>query len=316
MRLLDASHPVFSAHYDLPVNPDRPLYGLQSSCRTSVVYCPTNLAGFWQYNRPATLETLPDSDNPRGARQQIEYCVRLGCNVVAYATGREVKDKLDRPMTALEGDVITGARPVHIPKLLHGGGADDAPNAWQNIVRRAQFDLHERFRIDRTMINPEPDQLAEYPMVFMHGRSPFAWDLAGKQALREYLTTRGGFLFADSICSANGFAESFRSEMRQILPDHPLEVIPPNDPIWTEAAGGYPLSTVTMHARGRDGRVETYSTPPLLEGIRVNDRWVVIFSPHDLSCAMENASPLQCPGYDKEDAAKIGVNVILYALHP
>ena len=38
------------------------------------------------------------------------------------------------------------------------------------------------------------------------------------------------------------------------------------------------------------------------------------FSPHDLSCAMENASGSQCKGYSKGDAAKIGVNVILYAL--
>jgi hypothetical protein len=33
-----------------------------------------------------------------------------------------------------------------------------------------------------------------------------------------------------------------------------------------------------------------------------------------LSCALENQSSLECKGYTKEDAAKIGVNIVLYAL--
>ncbi len=312
LQLLDAAHPVFSAQYPLSVNPDRPLYGLQSSCRTSVVYCPRNLTGLWQYNRPVTLETLPDT--PNGPRQQIEYCVQLGCNVVAYATGREVKDKLDRPGTIDDGDFGLGTRTVLIPKLSHGGGADDAPNAWQNIVRRAQFDLRERFRIERTMISPDMEKLAEFPMVFMHGRSPFTWLDQEKLALREYLTERGGFLFADTICSVNGFADSFRNEIRQILPGHAFRVIPADDPIWADSGGGYNLRQVSMHTRGRDGQVQHFRTPPQLEGVQIDGRWIVVFSPNDLSCAMENASPLQCPGYDKDDAARIGVNVILYAL--
>ncbi|MCA9220789.1 MAG: DUF4159 domain-containing protein, partial [Planctomycetales bacterium] len=53
---------------------------------------------------------------------------------------------------------------------------------------------------------------------------------------------------------------------------------------------------------------------PLLEGIELDGRLVVIFSPFDLSCALENHASLDCKGYTREDAARIGVNVILYAL--
>ena len=54
--------------------------------------------------------------------------------------------------------------------------------------------------------------------------------------------------------------------------------------------------------------------PPDLEGIRFGDRWGVVFSPYDLSCALEKHDSIGCAGYTCEDAARIGLNVILYSL--
>ena len=53
---------------------------------------------------------------------------------------------------------------------------------------------------------------------------------------------------------------------------------------------------------------------PLLEGVQLDGRLVVVFSPYDISCAMENQASMECKGYIRADAARIGVNVILYAL--
>ena len=39
------------------------------------------------------------------------------------------------------------------------------------------------------------------------------------------------------------------------------------------------------------------------------------FSPLDLICALENHASPDCNGYTSEDAARIGINVILYSLH-
>ena len=55
--------------------------------------------------------------------------------------------------------------------------------------------------------------------------------------------------------------------------------------------------------------------PPELEGIRLDDRYGVIFSPFDLSLRLEKRDSLECRGYAREDAARIGLNVLLYALH-
>jgi hypothetical protein len=56
--------------------------------------------------------------------------------------------------------------------------------------------------------------------------------------------------------------------------------------------------------------------PPELEGIEIDGRLAVIFSPYDISCALEQHEALQCRGYTREDAARIALNVIKYALAP
>ena len=106
--------------------------------------------------------------------------------------------------------------------------------------------------------------------------------------------------------------------MKAVFPDHPLQKIPADDPLWSDARGGYDLQQVSIHepAKNQPGGVRRLKSPPLMEGIKVDGRWVVVFSPIDLSCAMENGAAAQCRGYDKDDAARLGVNIILNALLP
>ena len=54
--------------------------------------------------------------------------------------------------------------------------------------------------------------------------------------------------------------------------------------------------------------------PPELKGIRFGKRLGVIFSEFDLSCALEKHNTMECRGYSREDAARIGLNIIRYAL--
>ena len=312
LQLLERDHPVYSAQYNLETNPDRPLWGLQSSCRTSVIYCSTNMAGIWRVNRPSFMAQIPE----RG-KNQVTYATQLGINVVSYATGRELKDKLDRPKVIDSFDDGVGQRVVLIPKLSHGGGADDAPNAWQNVIRRARFDLKQRFKLERQFVPASREHLAKHPMVFMHGQTAFQFSDEEREALSEYFRN-GGFLFADSICSAQPFVKSFESEIQKIFPDQKLEPILQNDRIWSARDGGYKVDQVSMHepAAGEPGGVRRTKSPPKMFGIKQDDRWVVVFSPYDLSCALENAAAQQCVGYDTDDAARLGVNIILYALNP
>jgi hypothetical protein len=125
-------------------------------------------------------------------------------------------------------------------------------------------------------------------------------------------------LFADSICGAREFTDAFRAEFKQILPDNPLEPIAADHPIWQDERYGYNLtqSKVTLNTPDRNapGGFTSQQVAPQLEGIEIDGRLAVVFSPVDLSCALENASATQCRGYSRDSAIKIGTNVILYRL--
>ena len=271
------------------------------------MYIPANMSCFWQANRPGIRELLNDK-----AKKQVDYCLKLGVNVISYATGREVSDRLDGPSIATS-DVSSSAREIVIPKLAHGGGADDAPNAWLNILRRARLDLKQPFKAEQMFVALDRDSLAQFPMVFMHGRESFSFTEAEREVLREYL--QDGFLFADAICASPKFAESFRAEVKRIFPNQNirLERLPPEHILFSAELGGYDLQTVTIRRPTETG-ISSRKSVPQLEGLTINGRLALIFSPYDLSCAMENSTASTCEGYSKEDASKIGVNILLYVL--
>jgi hypothetical protein len=279
-----------------------------------VVYCPENLSCFWQLKRP-----LRGKEFPAEVQAEVDACAAMGANVVAYATNRELKEKLDRPNVLVdEGGPTPERAAITIAKINHGGGSDDAPNAVRNLDRYLEKQLEIRIDPRSVLLPPDHERLYDHPIVFMHGRRAFRFSSAERNALREYLT-RGGFLFGDSICASNEFAESFRREMQAILPDARWQRIPVDHPMFTSEYRGFDLKTVSLRdpqARGADDRLESrlVKAEPLLEGLEIDGRYAVVFSPYDLSCALENSQSLECKGYTRDDAARIGANIVLYAL--
>lgn len=317
LRVLPIDHPVWFAEVkvDPAQLPEQGLLGVDSCCRTSVVYCPQNLSCFWELAQQGR-----DMTYPANVEAKIAAMLALGQNVLAYATNRELQDKL-RPVANLSdaaGELTRSS--LVVPKLAHSGGADDAPNALRNMLRVAEQELEIPVdTVSKTkLIRPSDPQLLLYPIAFMHGRREFRFSEEDRSALKVYLE-RGGFLFADSICASPQFTESFRREMKAIFPDAELEVLPRDHDLFTSEYRGFKLSTVRLRdplARDRDEplRARIVETAPRLEALRVDGRIAVIFSPYDISCAMENHASLECKSYVKEDAARLVVNVLLYAL--
>lgn len=307
LEVLESSHPIWNAHYPLLANPERPLLGLKACCRTAVVYCPANLSCYWALDRRGIKETAN-----RGLVDRIEYCGRLGVNVVTYATGRMLKDKGETPKVIEEKVDLLTHRVLEFPKLLHNGGADDAPNGLRILLRKMQT-LGMRVKLDKNLLSPADDNLFDYPFVFMHGRSSFRFTDQERQTLKTYLEN-GGFLFVDSICSSKQFTRSFRDEIKNIT-GQSLRAIPADHEIWDSRYGGV-IENVTLRTRDNKaaGGFVSSVREPELEGLQINGRLAVVFSPNDLSCALENATFSQCDGYIHEDAARIGQKVILYSL--
>ena len=209
---------------------------------------------------------------------------------------------------------MLGDRVLVLPKLLHNGGSDEAPNAWRSVKIKGR-EAGLRIKMEKKLISPNEDQLFDHPFVFMHGRDKFEFDKESREALKNHLLNRG-FLFVDSICSSKAFADAFREEMKQILPEFELQPIPQNHEIWNDERYGGRIGNVTLRVPDENslGGFREVSTPPQMEGIIIDDRLAVVFSPYDLSCALENTSVSQCEGYLSKDAGNIARQVLLYYL--
>jgi len=326
LRLLPPEHPAWHAEQIVPPELHRPLLGVDYGCRTCLIYAPpgdlggkgdamASLSCMWEIGGPSRRGL------PAAVRREVDSALAVGANVIAYATNRELKRKdelfaLERPGPRPRDGFERGQ--IAIGKLRHAGMCDAAPAALANILRAAARELDVRVDDTPALIDPADEALFDYHLVFMHGRQSFSFDAARRQKLQQFLD-RGGTLLADSVCASPGFSTAFRAEIAAILPQAKLEEIPPDDGIFAAAGyGGYDIREVTLREpAGGDGplAVRKRKMPPKLEGVRIGDRWAVIFSPYDLSCALEKQNSLECTGYGREDAEKIALNVLLYSLN-
>ena len=314
LRLLPPEHPIWSAEAPVEARYQRPLWGVDLGCRTCVAYCPDNLSGYWELDRPNREKKYPAE-----IEAQIDAARKLGVNVLAYATNREPKYKLDLPQLAGLGarEAFDRAK-LYIATVKHSGGGNVAPLALPNLLRYLSAELGLRANIDDRELGLADDRLYEFPIIFMHGRESFSFSDAERERLKAYLT-RGGVLFADATCTSEAFAKAFRQEMATIFPDNPLTKITGNDPLFTSKYGGFNLPKVTRREpapRDADGRPKAliHEVEPELEVLRLGERYAVIFSRYDLSCALEKHDTVECYGYTSDAASRIGLNALLYAI--
>ncbi len=324
LRLLEPDHPIWYAEEKVAADQQRPIWGVEFGCRTSVVYVPPDppaaprpaLSCLWELSRPGREQKYG-----RTVQSQIDAALSIGINVLAYATNRELQTKEDffRPTGAAgPRDRVERGR-LLVATLRHPGGCNAAPRAVVNLMESAAKELKIRTRVREELLGIDDNALFDYHLVFMHGRTAFRLTDTERQRLKQYIE-RGGMLMADSICASRAFSESFRREMATIFPDHPMERIPATDPIFSTTYGGADLKLVSRRdpsagsGAGKPLETVTRKVPPDLDGVKFGDRWGVVFSRFDLSCALEKRDSLGCQGYTREDAARLGLNIVLYSL--
>ncbi len=317
LRLLPPDHPVWQAEDRIDPEMVRPLWGLDIGCRTSVIYCPEDLSCFWELARPGREARLPAS-----VRLRVTAANSIGVNVLAYATNRELRYKDEVPSNAdsplAAEDPLERAK-MQVARLRHTGGWNVAPNALVTVQRALERELGLSIRVDGNDVNLADKRLLDYHLVFMHGRHDFRLDAAQRSGLRQFVE-RGGLLIADSICASDAFDRALRREMEAVFPEHALQPISIDNPMFSPALGGFDITKVTRREPQRDTPEAPLKTvlrqvAPELEGIRVGDRYGVIYSRYDLSCSLERHESLECRGYSREDAARIAINLVLYSLH-
>jgi hypothetical protein len=312
LKQLGPDHPVWRAQYLIDPASAPPLWGIDFGCRTSIIYCPEDLSCFWEQ---ASERGVPDP----ALAAMTQKALSIGINVLAYATGRELQSRLAVPEVVREDReeerIERGL--LQIAKLRHGGNWNAAPTALHNLI----VALKDKVQLNVSTRAPDlpvlDETLFNYPLVYMHGRSAFSFSEQERERLRQYLAN-GGTLFADATCGAEPFRESFVALARELFPDRPLERIPPTHALFTEEIG-FDLQRVRRREPERTGPNEPLQTversvEPFLEGIQIDERYAVIFSKYDISCALERHSSPECSGYVYDDAVRVAVNVVLYTL--
>ncbi|MCF0234383.1 MAG: DUF4159 domain-containing protein, partial [Thermoguttaceae bacterium] len=110
------------------------------------------------------------------------------------------------------------------------------------------------------------------------------------------------------------FEEAFLQEMAHIFPDDEIVEIPADDELFSGRYGGFKLDGLKYRRRNGDDAGQTLvDGPPELRGVRRDGRWIVVFSPNDVACALENVAAANCEGLAPESARRLATNIIFYA---
>ena len=252
------------------------------------------------------------------AAAEIETAFAIGLNVCAYATNREMKFKEEIPAdVAAELEKTKGVRNSLFAAILEcGGGSGCAPRAIPNLMKAIRVNLGVPAQLYVPRASAKRDDLFDYPTLFMHGRNAFSFEKEERERLRLYFD-RGGFLFANAVGSSKKFEEALLKEIAAIFPNAELVDVPVDDPIFTGRYGGFKIETLQYRTRkvenGRKTTATVVEGPPRLKGVAIDGRWVLLYSPDDVACALENVAAANFDGLTQKSAFRLATNVLFYA---
>ncbi|NNM84932.1 MAG: DUF4159 domain-containing protein [Phycisphaerales bacterium] len=201
-------------------------------------------------------------------------------------------------------------RALCINRLVYPGNWNPEPGAWPRMGRLAGH----KFSTGVTFSYMPASRLgvAKAPLTTLTGTRNFQLPPAQVQALRKYLSA-GGMLFADAAGGKPQFGDGIHTLVRQLYPKAALQNIPLTDPLITgKFAGGVSIATVQY----RKFYLTAYGlkkTPQLL-GVKQGNRWVIVFSPWDVTSGLLGTNTWGIAGYAPKSAQAIARNVMLYAL--
>src|SRR5260221_12708284 len=95
LKKLTADHPVFRSEFNLldekTGEPSAELWGVDVGCRTSIMYSPYDLACLWDKHASYSVP-----GRPKELEAMISKATRVGINIGAYVTGREILNKMQQ----------------------------------------------------------------------------------------------------------------------------------------------------------------------------------------------------------------------------
>jgi hypothetical protein len=313
---LPPEHPVWRAHFAVPPTAFPKLEHMSRGCRTVCLFSPEPLAGYWE---EAKYMPPPAGDKGKPDPGRGGLAFKLGANVVAYATGKEPpKQRLTttKIATATEKDLNPPRGTIQPVQLKLEGDPAPAPGAMRNLMAHLRDAARLDVSIQTQALAAKDADLFKFKFLYMHGRKRFGFDAEAADNLRTNLQS-GGLLLADACCGSPAFDTAFREAMAKLFPEQKLQPIPADDELFKAELTGTPLTSVRRRDKASEAGAADdgfRDVPPALEGIKIDGRWVVIYSRYDLGCALEGHKSSDCLGHTRDSALQIATAAVLYAL--
>jgi hypothetical protein len=165
------------------------------------------------------------------------------------------------------------------------------------VQRETAIATERRFK----SVKLDSDELFSYPFVLITGESEFFFSKIEREKLKRYLES-GGFLLASAGCSSKEWDRSFRREVETIFGKKALTRIEQTHPIFRTARE---IESIRLSHPGE---------PAALEGMEMNGKLVLIYSPHGLNDTPHTEGCCCCGGNEISNSLELNMNIFVYAL--
>lgn len=191
-----------------------------------------------------------------------------------------------------------------IARLKYAGGGDwySNPSSLPNLLEALNERTTIRAAPREENVEITDPKLFQYPYLYMTGHGKVRFSDEDKKILRQYFAA-GGFLHADDNY---GMDSTFRQEVEKIFPDSPLIELPFEHGIY-HSFYDFPNGLPKIHEH--DGK------PAQGFGVFYDERLVIFYTYEcDLGDGWEDPDVHNDPPEKREDAIKMGINIVIYSL--
>jgi len=209
---------------------------------------------------------------------------------------------------ALVADGDEGSGEFVLAQIKHGGVWNTDPGGPANLLKVLATRTNIRVTLRKRSVELGKDSLEGIGMLYASGVDTFRFSERERAALRAFLA-RGVTVLFDASLGMTPFMRAAQSEMRKVLPGLEPEPLRMDHPLFS-AFEKIRAVQVTPALVRRFGN----TIPPAFQGMNIEGRTAVIFSPFDLGGGWQGDDHPQARGYRTADALRLGMNLVTYAM--
>jgi hypothetical protein len=308
MEPIPADHPLYASFYPITgvhyviekvQKDDVPhLEAVSIGCRAAIIYTGGyDLSCGWDGHTHSTGKRV----TPDGAR-------KLGANIITYclATYELGRFLATEKIYHQKGDPTRDQ--LVIAQVVHGGDWDTQPSSLMTLMKYLAENTTVSVQFKKEDVDLRSIDAFAHPILYITGHEDFKLSDDEVNNLRRYLAA-GGVLVGNSCCGRKSFDEAFRREIARVMPDRKLERVPLDHPVYKSV---FPIQKVeyTPLAQHEHPGLDR----PTLEGIAIDNQLRVIYSPFGFVNGWSGAPNPYAREYAGNDALRIGINILVYAM--